>query len=126
SQTGIKEIEYSSFVHPKWVPALADARDVGKQIDRNPNVAYSALVPNEKGLGYALEAGIDGASIFMSASESHNEKNINKSIANTYPVVQKVIEQAKVEKKHVTGYVSTVFACPYEGKIDVEQVLPVI
>lgn len=126
SQTGIKEIEYSAFVHPKWVPALADAKEVGKQIDRNPNVKYSALVPNEKGLEHALEAGIDGASVFMSASESHNEKNINKSIAHTYPVVQKVIEQAKVEQKHVTGYVSTVFDCPYEGKIDVEQVLSVI
>lgn len=126
SQTGLTEIEYSSFVHPKWVPALADAKEVGKRIDRNPNVCYSALVPNEKGLENALEAGIDGASVFMSASESHNEKNINKSIANTYPIVRSVIEQAKVEDKHVTGYVSTVFDCPYEGKISVDRVLPVI
>ncbi len=68
SESGVREIEYSAFVHPKWVPALKDAREVGKQITRNPNVTYSALVPNERGLEYALEAGIDMASVFMSAS----------------------------------------------------------
>lgn len=63
SETGLKEIEYSSFVHPKWVPALKDAKEVGKRIKRNPNVIYSALVPNEKGLENALEAGIDKAAV---------------------------------------------------------------
>lgn len=125
SQTGISEIEYSSFVHPKWVPALKDAREVGKRIKRNPNVTYSALVPNEKGLEHALEAGIDMASVFMSASETHNKKNINKSIDETYPVLKPVIDGAKQEGKLVTGYVSTVFDCPFEGKIDVDSVVRV-
>lgn len=125
SQTGIREIEYSSFVHPKWVPALKDAREVGKRIKRNPNVTYSALVPNEKGLEHALEAGIDMASVFMSASETHNKKNINKSIDETYPVLKPVIDGAKQEGKLVTGYVSTVFDCPFEGKIDVDSVVRV-
>src|SRR5690625_1591349 len=116
SESGVKEIEYSSFVHPKWIPALKDAREVGKKIKRNPNVIYSALVPNEKGLEYALEAGIDVASVFMSTSETHNLKNINKTIAETYPVVQRVIEGAKQENKRVTGYVSTVFDCPLDRK----------
>src|SRR5690625_199283 len=123
SDSGIQHIEYSSFVHPKWIPQLSDAREVGKRIKRNPNVTYSALVPNEKGLEHALEAGIDMASVFMSASETHNKKNINKSIDETFPVLKNVIQTAKQEKKHVTGYVSTVFDCPFEGKVSLDQVL---
>ncbi|QKY70753.1 hydroxymethylglutaryl-CoA lyase [Lentibacillus sp. CBA3610] len=125
SESGVKEVEYSSFVHPKWVPALSDAHEVGRRIKRNPDVRYSALVPNMKGLDLALEAGIDGASVFMSASETHNRKNINKSIDETYPVLQEVIQEAKDAGKHVTGYVSTVFDCPYEGIITPEQVVHV-
>lgn len=125
SNTGVKEIEYSSFVSPKMIPALSDAREVGRRIQRNPNVSYSALVPNMKGLEYALEAGIDGASVFMSASETHNQKNINKSIEQTYPVLGEVIKEAKAAGKRVTGYVSTVFDCPYEGRIQPEEVLKV-
>lgn len=125
SNTGVKEIEYSSFVNPKMIPALSDAREVGGKIIRNPNVLYSALVPNMKGLEYALEAGIDGASVFMSASEMHNKKNINKSMEETYPVLEEVIKEAKTAGKRVTGYVSTVFDCPYEGKISPDQVLKV-
>ncbi|WP_217586049.1 hydroxymethylglutaryl-CoA lyase [Lentibacillus saliphilus] len=125
SESGVQEIEYSSFVHPKWVPQLSDAHDVGRQIKRQPGVRYSALVPNMKGLELALEAGIDGASVFMSASESHNQKNINKTIDDTYPVLSEVISEAKKVNKHVTGYVSTVFDCPYEGKIKPEAVIRV-
>ncbi|MHA6251490.1 hydroxymethylglutaryl-CoA lyase [Oceanobacillus sp. CAU 1775] len=125
SNTGVKEIEYSSFVNPKMIPALADAREVGKRIIRNPDVLYSALVPNMKGLEFALEAGIDGASVFMSASEMHNQKNINKTIDGTYPILEEVIKEAKNAEKRVTGYISTVFACPYEGKISPDQVLRV-
>lgn len=125
SESGVSEIEYSSFVHPKWVPQLSDAHEVGKKINRNPNVRYSALVPNMKGLELALEAGIDSASVFMSASETHNKKNINKSITETYPVLGEVIEEAKQAGKRVTGYVSTVFDCPFEGNITPEQVIRV-
>mgnify|MGYP001947406181 CR=1 FL=1 len=123
SNSGVKEIEYSSFVHPKWVPALSDALEVGKKIKRNPDVRYSALVPNMKGLEFALEAGIDGASVFMSASETHNLNNINKTIDDTYPVLKQVIDGAKNAGKHVTCYVSTVFDCPFEGKVHPEDVI---
>lgn len=123
SETGIGEIEYSSFVHPKWVPQLSDAHEVGRKITRNRNVRYSALVPNRRGLDYALEAGIDGASVFMSASETHNQKNINKSIEATFPILKEVVVEAKQAKKHVTGYISTVFSCPFEGTIKPERVL---
>src|SRR5690625_1805274 len=123
SDSGVSEIEYSSFVHPKWIPQLADAKDVGRQIKRNPDVRYSALVPNMIGLENALEAGIDGASVFMSASETHNKKNINKSIEGTFPVLEEVIVEAKKSGKYVTGYLSTVFDCPYEGRINIDDVL---
>ncbi|WP_040981871.1 hydroxymethylglutaryl-CoA lyase [Oceanobacillus jeddahense] len=125
SQTGVSEIEYSSFVHPKMIPALKDAREVGRRINREKGVTYSALVPNMKGLEHALEAGIDGASVFMSASETHNLKNINKRIPETYPVLTEVVKEAKNAGKIVTGYVSTVFDCPYEGRVAVKDVLSV-
>lgn len=125
SNTGVKEIEYSSFVSPQMIPALSDAREVGRRIKRNPNVNYSALVPNIRGLEYALEAGIDGASVFMSASETHNQKNINKTVESTYPILEEVIKEAKQAGKNVTGYVSTVFDCPYEGRIQPDKVLKV-
>ncbi len=78
-----------------------------------------------KGLELALETGIDGASVFMSASDTHNRKNINKSIDQTFSVLQEVVDEAKQAGKHVTGYVSTVFDCPYEGRITPESVIRV-
>lgn len=86
ADAGLRHIEVSSFVHPKWIPALADAAEVFNAIARRPGVTYSALVPNERGLERALSVGVDAVNVFMSASESHNQKNINKSIAETFPV----------------------------------------
>ncbi|WP_100371889.1 hydroxymethylglutaryl-CoA lyase [Bacillus sp. FJAT-45037] len=123
SKTGLSYIEVTSFVHPKWIPALADSFDVAKQIKRERGVTYAALVPNERGLVRALEADLDEISIFMSASETHNQKNINKSIAETLPILAKVTQEAKNAGKSVRGYVSTVFGCPYEGVVSVDQVL---
>src|SRR5699024_1878304 len=120
SQSGIKEIEYSSFVHPRWIPALKDAREVGRRISRNPDATYAASIPNENALEHALEARTDTASVFMSATATHNRNNINKSIEATYPILGKIIQTAKAENKRATGYVSTVFDCPFEGKLDVD------
>ncbi|MDQ0214681.1 hydroxymethylglutaryl-CoA lyase [Oikeobacillus pervagus] len=123
SKTGLSYIEVTSFVHPKWIPQLADAVDVLKGLKREESVTYAALVPNMRGLERALEANIDEVSVFMSASESHNKNNINKSIEETYPVLEEVVQAAKKEGKQVRGYLSTVIGCPYEGKIPVEQVV---
>lgn len=125
SEAGFQHIEVTSFVHPKWIPALADADDVLARIHRRPGVKYSALVPNERGLERALAARVDAVNVFMSASESHNKKNINKSIDETYPVLKPVIDGAKAAGLPVRGYVSTVFGCPYEGKVPVSQVVEV-
>lgn len=122
SQTGLKHIEITSFVNPKWIPALADALEVAKGITRAPDVTYSALVPNMRGLEGALQADLDEVAVFMSATESHNQKNINKSIDATFPILQEVVTEAKKSGKIVRGYLSTVFGCPYEGVTDRAQV----
>ncbi|WP_053362958.1 hydroxymethylglutaryl-CoA lyase [Bacillus sp. FJAT-27251] len=122
SVTGLSYIEVSSFVHPRWIPQLADAAKVLKQIKRKQGLTYAALVPNLKGLDGALEAGVDEVSVFMSASEAHNRSNINKSIDATYPVLEEVVREAKLAGKTVRGYVSTVISCPYEGYIAPEKV----
>ncbi|MEW9671827.1 hydroxymethylglutaryl-CoA lyase [Ammoniphilus sp. 3BR4] len=125
SHTGMKYIEITSFVNPKWIPALADAGEVAKRIERVPGVVYAALVPNPKGLERALEAHVDEVSIFMSASDTHNQKNINKSINQTFSVLREVAEESLAAGKTVRGYLSTVFGCPYKGSVRVEEVISV-
>lgn len=125
THTGLSYIEITSFVNPKWIPALADCYEVAISIERKPGVTYAALVPNQRGLEKALEANIDEVSVFMSASESHNKQNINKTITETYPILEQVVREALTEGKSVRGYVSTVFGCPYEGHIEIDQVLKV-
>ncbi|TFB13075.1 hydroxymethylglutaryl-CoA lyase [Filobacillus milosensis] len=125
SETGLSYIEMTSFVHPKWIPQLKDALEVSKSVNRKEGITYAALCPNMKGLERALEADVDEVSIFMSASESHNKKNINKSIDETYPVLKEVVDGAKQAGKSVRGYVSTVFGCPYDGHVDKQQVIDV-
>ena len=122
SETGLTYIEVSSFVHPKWIPQLADASEVLGKIGRKPGITYAALVPNLRGLIRALETNVDEVSVFMSASEAHNQNNINKSIEETYPILEEVVKEAKVAGKTVRGYLSTVIGCPYEGPIAPSQV----
>ncbi|MDG5786373.1 hydroxymethylglutaryl-CoA lyase [Evansella sp. AB-P1] len=122
SSSGLSYIEVTSFVHQKWIPALADAMEVAKGIKRKEGVTYAALVPNRIGLERALEADMDEVSIFMSATETHNLKNINKSIDETFPILDEVIKDAIASGKKVRGYVSTVFGCPYEGAVPIERV----
>ncbi len=122
SMSGLSYIEVSSFVHPKWIPQLADAAEVLAQIKRQQDVTYAALIPNKRGLERALTVGIDEASVFMSASESHNKNNINKSIDETFPVLREVVDEAKRNGLTVRGYISTVVGCPYEGYIAPEKV----
>ncbi|MEW9106691.1 hydroxymethylglutaryl-CoA lyase [Paenibacillus sp.] len=125
SGTGMKSLEITSFVNPKWIPALADAAEVAKGIKRMPGITYSALVPNRQGLERALEANVDEAAVFMSASETHNQRNINKSINVTFPILREVVQAALSAGKSVRGYVSTVFGCPYEGPVSIDEVIRV-
>lgn len=123
SESGLNYIEVTSFVHPKWIPQLADAVEVLKEIKRNNAITYAALVPNSKGLVRALDVDVDEVSIFMSASEGHNKSNINKSIDETFPILKEVVDGALAAGKTVRGYISTVIACPYDGYTKPEQVV---
>lgn len=122
SDTGLKYIEVTSFVNPSWIPSLSDAESVAKQISKSPEVTYAALVPNMKGLNRAIENGIDEISVFISASETHNKKNINKTISETKIVLSEVVKESLSNQKTVRGYISTVFGCPYEGKVEIDQI----
>lgn len=125
SYSGLTHIEITSFVNPQWIPALADAYEVALGIERVPGVTYSALIPNARGLERALAANIDEVAVFLSASETHNRKNINKTIGDTLPVLQEVVTQTVAAGRTLRGYVSTVFGCPYEGKVDTDAVIRV-
>src|SRR5438477_10923211 len=119
---GLSDIEVASFVHPKWVPQLADAQELIPRLETNPNVRYSALVPNMKGLERAIESGIRRIAVFTAASETFNQKNINMGIQESIDVFKPVVDRALKEGMSVRGYVSTCFMCPYEGPIAKEKV----
>src|SRR5436305_4770525 len=123
--SGLRDIEVASFVHPKWVPQLADAQALIGQLEKNPNVRYSALVPNMKGLERAIESRIRRIAVFTAASETFNRKNINMGIQESIDVFKPVVERALQEGISVRGYVSTCFVCPYEGSIGKEKVAEV-
>jgi hydroxymethylglutaryl-CoA lyase len=118
SETGLAAIEITSFVNPKWIPQLADGAEVSRRITRKPGVVYSALVPNRQGLDAAIGAGMKEVAVFMSASETHNKKNINKTIAQTLVAFQDTVPPALAAGLRVRAYVSTVYGCPYEGAVD--------
>ncbi|HUH03673.1 MAG TPA: hydroxymethylglutaryl-CoA lyase [Kofleriaceae bacterium] len=123
SATGLEHIEITSFVSPKWIPQLGDAAEVAAGITRRPGVGYSALVPNRRGLDAAIAAGMHEVAVFLSASETHNKKNVNKSIAETLRAFDEVVGPALAADVKVRAYVSTVFGCPYEGEVDPQTVL---
>ena len=126
SQTGLAKIEITSFVNPRWIPQLADAVEVGRGIARVPGVGYSALVPNRQGLDRALDAGMREVAVFLSASETHNKKNVNKTVAETLAAFDEVIPPALAAGVAVRAYVSTVFGCPYEGKVAPEATVHLV
>jgi hypothetical protein len=122
-KTGLPQIEITSFVSPKWIPQMADAAEVAAKVRLPANVRTSALVPNLKGLESAKASGMKEIAVFMSATESHSKKNINKSIDEAVETLSEVVQAAKAEGMRVRGYLSVVFACPYEGKTNPTEVV---
>ncbi len=122
SRTGLQVIEATSFVHPKWVPQLADGAEVLAGITRQPDVRYPVLVPNERGLERALEAGVTEVAVFAAASEAFSERNLNRSIAESLEMFAPVVRRALDEGLHVRGYVSMVCGCPFQGEVPVDDV----
>ena len=118
SLSGLKSIESTSFVSPKWVPQLADGKEVMSRISRNPDCVYPVLVPNLKGLESALTCGITEIGIFTAASEAFCKKNINCSIEESFERFAPTIELAKDNGIAIRGYVSCIAGCPYQGHVD--------
>jgi hydroxymethylglutaryl-CoA lyase len=125
SATGLRCIEATSFVSPKWVPQLADAAEVMAAIERRPNVRYPVLVPNLQGYARAREVGATEIAVFTAASEAFNRKNINASIDESIERFIPVMEQARADGVQVRGYVSTVLGCPYQGEVPLSDVVRV-
>lgn len=119
---GLKEIEVTSFVSPKWVPQMADAAEVMAGIRRRPGVRYSVLVPNMKGLEAALASRPDEVVVFGAASEAFSQRNINCSIAESIERFAPVVETARAMGIHVRGVISTTVGCPYEGDVPAARV----
>jgi hydroxymethylglutaryl-CoA lyase len=118
---GLAEIEVASFVHPKWIPQLADADELIRLLENNPRVRYSALVPNMRGLERAIASGVRRVAVFTAASETFNRKNINMGVQESIDTFKPVVDRALKEGMSVRGYVSTCFVCPYEGAIAKEK-----
>jgi hydroxymethylglutaryl-CoA lyase len=125
SATGLRTIEATSFVSPKWVPQLADAADVFRGIHRVAGVAYPVLVPNEQGYDRARAVGANEVAVFTAASEAFNQRNINASIDESIERFRPVLERANHDGVRVRGYVSTVLGCPYQGAVPVADVVRV-
>jgi hydroxymethylglutaryl-CoA lyase len=125
SATGLTRIEAASFVHPRAIPQMANAAEVMGAIKRHPNVTYIGLVPNETGARNAIEAQVDEIAVVVSASESHNRANINRSIAETLEEIRKVAALCRNSSLPWSGYISTAFGCPYEGPVERSRVLDV-
>jgi len=126
SESGLLVIEATSFVSSKWVPQLADAAQVYADIEKKRGVRYPVLVPNLKGLERAMDSGVKDISVFTAASETFNQKNINMTIAESLDEIRLVVAEAREHGMSVRGYVSTCYACPYEGKIAPGKVVPVV
>ena len=123
SATGVERIEAVSFVRPEAIPQMADAEQVWRGIVRSPSVRYSALVPNLRGTGLALAAGVAEIEAVVSASDTHNRKNVNRSTEQSLDDIAQIVDSAHRSGASVQVIVSTAWGCPYEGDVPVERVL---
>jgi hydroxymethylglutaryl-CoA lyase len=122
---GLRRLEVTSFVRPDVIPQLADAEQVLMELERRDGIAYSVLIPNEKGLERALahRDRFDEINLFLSASETHNQKNVNSSIADSLAGLERTIGRGLQEGLRCEGVIAVSFGCPYEGEVPAERVL---
>jgi hydroxymethylglutaryl-CoA lyase len=132
SRSGLSRLEVTSFVRPDVIPQLADAEEVLSSIERVPGVSYTVLIPNQKGLERALaireQAGeplFDEVNLFLSASETHNRKNVNRSIDESLKGLERTIERAREAGLRCEGVISVSFGCPYEGEVPEQHVFEI-
>ena len=122
SKTGLSVIETTSFVSPKWIPQLADQKDVFNGITREKNISYPVLVPNMKGFENALECHVEEIAVFTTPSATFCQRNTNMTIAESLKNIEEITMAARDRQIRVRGYLSCVLGCPYEGNIAVEAV----
>jgi hydroxymethylglutaryl-CoA lyase len=127
AQTGITRLELTSFVRPDVIPQLADAAEVLGAVDIPDTVSRSVLIPNERGLDRALELRdhFDEINVFMSASETHNRKNVNRSMQDSLTALERVLPRAREAGLRCEGVISVAFGCPYEGAVPPERVFEI-
>jgi hydroxymethylglutaryl-CoA lyase len=125
ADAGITRIEATSFVHPAWVPQLADAEQLWRSINLVSGVRHSALVPNERGLRRALDLGVREIAVFGSATETFAQRNLNRSIAESLAMFAPVVSEARESGLAVRGYLSMCFGDPWEGEVPLPQVVDV-
>jgi hydroxymethylglutaryl-CoA lyase len=118
---GLRRIEVTSYVSPRWIPQLADADALTNGIARPAGVRFSALCPNSQGLERAVAAGMQEIAVFLSASETHNQKNTNRNIERSLQIFEELVPLALNSDLKVRAYISTVWGCPYEGEVDVRR-----
>src|SRR3954469_21499865 len=127
ARTGLRRLEVTSFVRPDVIPQLADAREVLEAIDPPAGVSLSVLVPNERGLDRALELRdrFGEVNVFLSASETHNRRNVNRSVAESLAGLERVLGRARKAGLRCEGVISVAFGCPYEGHVAPERVFSI-
>ncbi len=118
ADAGLKVLEATSFVHPKWVPQLADASELLAGLELRDGVSYPVLVPNERGLDRALDAGVRHIAIFASATETFAQRNLNRTLDSQFEMFDPVVTRARAEGLDVRGYLSMCFGDPWEGAVD--------
>lgn len=123
ADAGLRTLEATSFVHPRWVPQLADAEELLARLERRPGVSYPVLVPNVRGLDRALDAGMESIAIFASATESFAQRNLNRTLDEQFAMFEPVVSRARDAGMAVRGYLSMCFGDPWEGAVAVDQVV---
>lgn len=125
ADAGLRVIEATSFVHPKWIPQLADASELLAGLSKRDGVGYPVLVPNERGLDRALAAGVGHIAIFASATETFASRNLNRTLDSQFEMFDPVVTRARAEGLDVRGYLSMCFGDPWEGVVPADQVVAV-
>jgi hydroxymethylglutaryl-CoA lyase len=126
SGTGVKRIEAVSFVHPKAIPQMADADEVWARIAKNPEIRYSALIPNSRGAQRAIDAGFREIEVVVSASDTHNRRNLNRSTDESLTDIATLIPLVHAAGATLEVIVATSFGCPFEGDIDPGRVASIV
>jgi hydroxymethylglutaryl-CoA lyase len=127
ARTGLRRLEVTSFVRPDVIPQLADGAEVLRRADIPDEVSVTVLIPNERGLAnaLALREHFDEVNLFLSASETHNRKNVNRSIEESLSGLERVVSRARAEGLRCEGVISVAFGCPYEGDVPPERVFAI-